>query len=124
MTPELFLKHVAKAVNEIPEEFQEKMKNVEILVEDFPDSETMESLDLDSEWDLLGLYVGVPISEKSVFSVNVMPERIYLYRGPILRAAHNRSVVELIREVVIHEIGHHLGFDDDELDEMIGRCGE
>ena len=124
MTPELFHKYVAKAINEIPEEFQEKMKNVEILVEDFPDLETLESLELDSEWELLGLYVGVPMTEKSVFSVNVLPERIYLYRRPILAAAQNRNVVELIREVVIHEVGHHFGFDDEALDEMIGRSGE
>jgi len=124
VTPELFHKYVAKAINEIPEEFQEKMKNVEILVEDFPDLETLESLELDSEWELLGLYVGVPMTEKSVFSVNVLPERIYLYRRPILAAAQNRNVVELIREVVIHEVGHHFGFDDEALDEMIGRSGE
>ncbi len=121
MTPELFHKHVARAIDEIPEEFQEKMENVEILVEDFPDPATLESLDLDSEWDLLGLYVGVPLTERSVFSANVMPERIYLYRRPILRAAHGRSVTRLIREVIIHEVGHHFGFDDQQLDEMIGR---
>jgi len=124
VTPELFHKYVAKAINEIPEEFQEKMKNVEILVEDFPDLETLDSLELDSEWELLGLYVGVPITEKSVFSMNVLPERIYLYRRPILAAAKNRNMVELIREVVIHEVGHHFGFDDEALDEMIGRSGE
>ncbi len=124
VTPELFRKYVAKAINEIPEEFQEKMKDVEILVEDFPDLETVESLELESEWELLGLYVGVPMTEKSVFSVNVLPERIYLYRRPILAAAQNRNVVELIREVVIHEVGHHFGFDDEALDEMIGRSGE
>ena len=121
MTPELFRKHVARAIDEIPEEFQDKMENVEILVEDFPDPETMESLDLDSEWDLLGLYVGVPLTERSVFSASVMPERIYLYRRPILRAARGGSVTRLIREVIIHEVGHHFGFDDDQLDEMIGR---
>ncbi len=121
MTPEVFRKHVARAVDEIPEEFQAKMENVEILVEDFPDLETMESLGLDSEWDLLGLYVGVPLTEQSVFSVNVMPERIYLYRRPILAAARGRSVTRLIRDVIIHEIGHHFGFDDEQLDEMTRR---
>ena len=121
MTPELFRKNVARAIDEIPEEFREKMENVEILVEDFPDWETMESLGLDSEWDLLGLYVGVPLSERSVFAANIMPERIYLYRRPILRAAGGGSVTHLIREVIIHEVGHHFGFDDRQLEEMIGR---
>ncbi len=121
MTPEIFRKHVATAIDEIPQEFQEKMRNVEILVEDFPDLETIDSLNLDSEWDLLGLYVGVPLTEQSVFSAGIMPERIYLYRAPILRAARGKSVTRLIREVIIHEVGHHFGFDDEQLDEMIGR---
>jgi predicted Zn-dependent protease with MMP-like domain len=121
VTPELFRKHVARAVDEIPHEFQEKMENVEILVEDFPDLETIESLDLDSEWDLLGLYVGVPLTERSVFATTIMPERIYLYRRPILRAARGKSVTQLVREVIIHEVGHHFGLDDEQLDEMIRR---
>ena len=121
MTPELFRKHVARAIDEIPEEFRDKMENVEVLVEDFPDPETIHSLDLVSQWDLLGLYVGVPLTQQSVFSVNVMPERIYLYRRPILRAAfRGTDVVQLIREVIIHEVGHHFGFDDEQLDKMIG----
>jgi len=121
VTPELFRKHVARAIDEIPEEFRDKMENVEVLVEDFPDPETIHSLDLDSQWDLLGLYVGVPLTQQSVFSVNVMPERIYLYRRPILRAARRGTdVVQLIREVIIHEVGHHFGFDDEQLDKMIG----
>lgn len=121
MTPELFRKHVARAIDEIPTEFREKMENVEVLVEDFPDPETIHSLGLDSQWDLLGLYVGVPLTQQSVFSVNVMPERIYLYRRPILRAARRGTdVVQLIREVIIHEVGHHFGFDDEQLDKMIG----
>jgi len=121
VTPELFRKHVARAIDEIPEEFRDKMENVEVLVEDFPDPETIHSLDLDSQWDLLGVYVGVPLTQQSVFSVNVMPERIYLYRRPILRAARRGTdVVQLIREVIIHEVGHHFGFDDEQLDKMIG----
>ena len=121
MTPELFRKHVARAIDEIPEEFRDKMENVEVLVEDFPDPETIHSLDLVSQWDLLGLYVGVPLTQQSVFSVNVMPDRIYLYRRPILRAAfRGTDVVQLIREVIIHEVGHHFGFDDEQLDKMIG----
>jgi len=121
VTPELFRKHVARAIDEIPEEFRDKMENVEVLVEDFPDPETIHSLDLVSQWDLLGLYVGVPLTQQSVFSVNVMPDRIYLYRRPILRAAfRGTDVVQLIREVIIHEVGHHFGFDDEQLDKMIG----
>jgi predicted Zn-dependent protease with MMP-like domain len=122
VTPQVFHKHVAKALEEIPEEFQEKMENVEVLIEDFADPETLRSVGLESPWGLLGLYVGVPLSQRSVFGPGYLPERIYLYRRPILRAAGGpQNVVSTIREVVIHEIGHHFGFDDDELERMTGR---
>ena len=122
MTPELFRKHVSRAIDEIPEEFRQKMENVEVLVEDFPDEETLASLGIESVWGLLGLYVGVPLTGQSFFSVSVLPDRIYLYRKPILRAAgQGRSVVDIIREVVVHELGHHLGFDDEELENMARR---
>jgi len=113
---------VAKALEDLPDEFRSKMENVEIIVEEFPDRETLESVGATSRWDLLGLYVGVPITERSVFSVSILPERIYLYRRPILRAAGVvENVVDTIREVFIHEVGHHFGFDDDELAEMTGQ---
>ena len=122
MTPQVFRNHVAKALEEIPPEFREKMENVEVLVEDFADPDTLSSVGLESPWELLGLYVGVPITQRSVFSPGYLPDRIYLYRRPILHAAgapHN--VVATIRDVVIHEVGHHFGFDDDELEEMTRR---
>jgi predicted Zn-dependent protease with MMP-like domain len=122
VTPEVFRKHVAKAIDELPDEFREKMENVEVIVEDFADSETLDSLDIETPWELLGLYVGVPLPDQSVFSVILLPERVYIYRRPILRAAgqEGQDVVETIRDVVIHEIGHHFGFDDEELDRMMG----
>lgn len=119
MNPDLFDKAVSRALGELPEEFQNKMENVEVIVEDFPDQETMDSLGIQSKWGLLGLYVGVPISHRSVFSANVLPERIYLYRRPILRVSGAPYyVVETIREVLLHEIGHHFGFNDEELERM------
>jgi predicted Zn-dependent protease with MMP-like domain len=122
VTRETFRRSVAKALEEIPLEFQDKMENVEVLVEDFADNETLGSLGIRSPWELLGLYVGVPITERSFFSTGYLPERIYLYRRPILRAAGQpENIVETIREVVIHEIGHHFGFDDDELEKMVRR---
>lgn len=122
VTPELFDEKVAEALDLVPIEFQKKMENVEVTVEDFPDPDTLRSLGLRSKWDLLGLYVGVPISERSFFANSPLPERIFLYRRPILRAAAGGTgnVPEVIRDVLIHEIGHHFGFSDDELYEMSG----
>lgn len=121
MNNELFDKKVAQALEQIPEEFKEKMENVQILVEDFADEETLASLGVRSKWELLGLYSGVPISRQSFFSVSSLPETIFLYRRPILRAAGSlQKLTETIRDVIIHEIGHHFGFDDEELYEMTG----
>jgi predicted Zn-dependent protease with MMP-like domain len=119
VNPDLFSRAVSKALEELPSEFQQKMENVEVIIEDFPDEATMASLGIQSRWGLLGLYVGVPITQQSVFSVNILPERIYLYRRPILRVAGDpQKVVETIGEVLLHEIGHHFGFDDEELERM------
>lgn len=121
MTPRAFSRYVSRALKELPSEFREKMENVEVLVEDFADEETLLSLGIESPYGLLGLYVGTPITHQSVFWVNPLPDRIYLYRIPILNAAGDRdNVVEKIREVVMHEVGHHFGFDDRELHEMMG----
>jgi len=112
---------VSRALEELPAEFREKLENVEVLVEDFADGETLESLGIDSPYGLLGLYVGTPITQQSVFWVRPLPDRIYLYRIPIVSVAGGRdNVVAKIREVVMHEVGHHFGFDDRELHEMMG----
>jgi predicted Zn-dependent protease with MMP-like domain len=119
LTEDSFRKLVAKAIDDLPDEFREKLDNVEIIIEDFPDHETMRSMNLGSKWDLLGLYVGAPITHKSVFSVPYLPERIYLYRHPIIMAAGSpRRIPRAIRDVLIHEIGHHFGFGERELEEM------
>lgn len=121
VTREQFDKSVAEALDRIPEIFQAKLKNVEILVEDFTDRETLQSLGLESEWNLLGLYVGIPVTHQSFFSANVLPDRIYLFRKPIVRAAGSPDhVPEVISGVIMHEVGHHFGFSDEELYAMTG----
>jgi predicted Zn-dependent protease with MMP-like domain len=112
---------VEQALEQIPKEFLERMENVSILIEDFADRDTLDSLSIGCKWQLLGLYVGVPISEQSFFSANILPGRIHLYRRPILRAARGKKgVSKVIRDVIIHELGHHLGFDDNQLYSMTG----
>lgn len=122
MPNDLFDAEVAEALEQLPMEFRDKMENVEILVEDFADLETLNSLGLTSRWDLLGLYVGVPLTERSFFSMNPLPERIYLYRRPILKTAGGiRNLSMAIRDVLLHELGHHFGFDDRDLEQMATR---
>ncbi len=120
MHPVIFSRLVDQALKGLPPEFLEKMENVDVMVEDLPDWETVRSLDLGSPYELLGIYMGVPITQKSVFVTNPVPDRIILYRLPILaQAATREEIVTAIRDVLVHEVGHHFGFDDRELDEMM-----
>lgn len=80
MTLEIFNKLTSKAIDEIPDEFREKLDNVEIIVEDFPTTEIIDSVGLSSKWDLLGLYVGVPITHKSVFTTQILPTNLPLQK--------------------------------------------
>ncbi len=119
MNLEDFSACVAQAIEELPEEFKRKLENVEVIVEDFAHPDTLAAMRIRSPYGLLGLYSGVPITQQSVFYVTPLPDRIYLYRIPILAAAASkRDVVQKIREVVIHEVGHHFGFNDSQLEEM------
>lgn len=119
---EQFDRSVSEALDQIPEIFRQKMNNVEIFVEDFPDDETVRSLSVDSRWALLGLYVGIPVTHQSFFSHRMLPDRIYLYKQPILRAAGNpANLPQVLRDVIIHEVGHHFGFTDDQLLAMTGQ---
>ncbi len=121
MLEDSFDAQVAEALEQLPKQFQDKMENLEVLVEDFADPDTLRSLGVESKWDILGLYVGVPLTGRSFFTVNLLPERIYLYRRPIIRAAGGRrNLTAHIRSVVVHEVGHHFGFDDSQLAQITG----
>ncbi|MCA1960934.1 MAG: metallopeptidase family protein [Desulfomonile sp.] len=119
MNTQTFFRFVKQAMEDLPQDFREKLENVEIIVEDYPDRETLADLGIRSRLDLMGLYVGTPITERSVFQSPSLPDRIFLYRVPILRAAGGRQrIAETIRDVFIHEVGHHFGFNDDQLEQM------
>lgn len=124
MTLERFSQYVSEALEDIPPELRRKMDNVEVFVEDVADPETLDSLGIESPFELLGLYAGVPLTQRSFFQPVALPDRIYLYRIPIMKAAGTREgIVDKVREVVIHEVGHHFGFSDAELGKMKGRSG-
>lgn len=117
----LFQEKALEALEQIPANFLEHLENVEIIVEDFANPDILRSLNIDSKWHLLGLYVGHPLTERSFFQTTLLPDRIYLFRLPILQSYEGKmNIVEAIRDVMVHEIGHHFGFNDDELLDMTG----
>lgn len=111
-----FKELVAEALTSLPEEFAAAMENVAVVVEEEPTAEELESLGLDPEQDdLFGLYQGVPLPERGP-DAPVLPDRIAIYRLPILWACETREeAVEEVRTTVIHELGHYFGLDEDEL---------
>ena len=114
--PEEFEVLVSQALDGLPDEFAELLENVVVVVEDEPDPEDLEALGMDPEEDeLFGLYQGVPLAERDIMYTS-LPDRVVIYRGPILRGCDNRrQVVREVRDTVIHELGHHFGLDEDDM---------
>jgi predicted Zn-dependent protease with MMP-like domain len=101
---------VAIALDGIPPELAALMRNVVVLVEDEPPADDPE---------LLGLYEGIPLTERDGWYAGVLPDRITIFRGPTLRmCASHDEVVDEVRVTVVHEIAHHFGIDDDHLHEL------
>lgn len=98
----------------IPAHLRSLAADVIIRIEDFPDEETAREMDLESPFDLLGLYRGIALTEKSVGDPGGMPDMVFLYRRPILDywCETGEDLGHLIRHVLIHEIGHHFGYSD------------
>ena len=109
---------VRQALDDLPEEFAERLDNVAVVVEDEPDPEDLVAMGLDPEDDrdeLFGLYQGTPLIERDSGYAD-LPDRVVIYRGPILRSCDTRrEVLDEIRDTVVHELGHHFGLDDDEM---------
>src|SRR5689334_6325413 len=101
---------VADALDAIPPDFARLMSNVVVLVEDEPDPE---------DPDLLGLYHGVALTERTSDYGGVLPDRITIYRGPTLRVCQSRDEVrDEVLTTVVHEVGHHFGMSDQRLHEL------
>jgi predicted Zn-dependent protease with MMP-like domain len=112
-----FERLVEQALAELPGEFLDRLGNVPILVEDVPTPALLRTLH-DPEPDLLGLFVGTPLPEKSLQDVPGPPDAVYLFKRNLERAASDpEELVSEIRVTLLHEIGHYLGMDEDDLDE-------
>ncbi len=109
----------------IPRSLSDHVDGVAIHVVDFPDDETMDEMDLESPFDILGLYAGVSLDRKSISDQPTDLDRIYLYRRAILDywCETGEDLYGLVRHVLIHEIGHHFGFSDDEMEQIEASTG-
>lgn len=120
---------VADALDTIPADLARAMRNVVVLVEDEPEPAQLRAHADDHAhgqteghaggYELLGLYEGVPLTERDGWYSGVLPDRITLFRGPLLRRCASREeLVAEVRTTVVHEVAHHFGIDDDRLDEL------
>lgn len=110
----------AEAFETIPDELRRNVTDVIIHVADFPDDETSGDMDLESPFDLLGLYRGVDLTRKSVSDAPQDLDMIFLYRRPILDywCETGEDLKHVIRHVLIHEIGHHFGLSDEDMERI------
>jgi predicted Zn-dependent protease with MMP-like domain len=116
--PKKFEQVVAQALDELPEEIAEALSNVYVVVEAWPSQETIEDMDLESKWDLLALYEGVPLTERGT-SYSALPDRITIFQEPIQALCKTESeLVYQIQSAVVHEIAHHFGIDDQRIHEL------
>jgi predicted Zn-dependent protease with MMP-like domain len=110
----------AAAWARMPRQFRDLCGDVTIQIEDFATDEVLRELGLDSAFDLLGLYQGVSLDKKSVMDPGGIPDRVYLYRRPILDywAEHEETLGHIVSHVLIHEIGHHFGLSDADMEKI------
>lgn len=114
-----FERIVGEVVHTLPEPFRDRLENVALVVEDWPDEDERKigrTSPEDDDVDLLGLYQGVPYGDRLQGYTLTVPDRITIYRGPILASVRSEAEArEEIRLTVLHEIGHYFGLGDDEL---------
>jgi predicted Zn-dependent protease with MMP-like domain len=107
-----------RALTSIPPPFAEHVQDVGIAVEDRADDATLHGLQIESAWELTGLYRGVPLTQRSVLDVVQQPDRIFLYREAILLEwiETGEDLYRLVRNVVVHEVAHHFGLSDADIE--------
>ena len=108
------------ALAALPAPFAGNLDGVIIRVDEFPDSETEEEMGLESPFDILGLYRGIAIGRKANLAVSQDVDMIFLYRRPILDywCETGDDLVHVVRHILIHEIGHHFGLSDDDMERI------
>ena len=108
------------AFTRLPRRFRDLCKEVVIRVEDFPTDDVFDGMGIDSPFDLLGLYHGVDLARQSVMDASAMRAMVFLYRRPILDywAEHKETLGAIVTHVLVHEIGHHFGLSDADMERI------
>lgn len=105
-------------IDRLPEAFRQHLGDVVLMVEDFASDEVLADMGIENPFELTGLYEGIALTERSIDHSGTMPDRIFLYRRPLLDEWAERGDVPLealITHVVVHEAGHHFGLSDEDM---------
>jgi len=114
MTRAQFEGLVARAMRSLPRTFRDKIKNIAVVVEDWADDETLAEMGIEPPDTLYGLYRGVDLTRRDTSYGNVLPDVVTIYQGPIEEdAADEDEMADIVRETVVHELGHYFGLDDE-----------
>lgn len=108
------------ALASLPEPLGRMTEGVVLQVSDFPDDDVCDDMDLESPFEIMGLYQGISLAEKQMEASGALPDMVFLYRRPILDywCETGEDLLHVVRHVLIHEIGHHFGFSDDDMDAL------
>jgi len=111
--------------DDMPPQFRDHLRDVVVRVDDFPTQEVVEAMGLESPYDILGLYHGLDLAHKSVADSGALPDMIYLYRRPILDywRRSGEALRAIVTHVLVHEIGHHFGFSDADMEAIEAEIG-
>ena len=109
-----------RALLSLPEPFAGHLRDVVLLIEEFADDETLDAMGIEDPFDLTGIYEGIPLTERSVDQSGTLPDKIRLFRRPILDewAGGEDTLEHLIAHVLVHEVGHHFGLSDEDMHEL------
>ena len=114
-----FAELVEEALRELPQAFAEHLEEVSVEIKDRPTAKQLKNAGLEEDALLLGLYVGHPMTQRSVEYSGVLPDAIYIFQEDIeLVSSSEKELVEQVRTTVLHEIGHHFGMDENDLDDL------
>ena len=119
MTRKEFEDLVESALKRLPRPFRERLQNIVVVVEDWADEQTLEDMGIEPPDTLYGLYRGVDLTRRDSFYGNVLPDTIHIYQGPIEEdCVDPDEMADLVRDVVMHEVGHYFGLDDETMEDI------